>query len=94
MHDHDVAVELLVNGVTEGVVRGSYAQHACQSRIDWINPIEDRGIVDLNTTEANQVIAKELGLNRPTLLASRCPRPGAVAHERAAHLEGARPSAA
>lgn len=49
---HLFASELLVDGVAEGVVRSECAGHACQARIDWINPRPDRGIVDLKTTDS------------------------------------------
>ena len=49
--EHLYARELLADGVAEGVVRCEYAGHRCQARIDWINPIEDRGIVDLKTAD-------------------------------------------
>ena len=48
---HVFAGELFGEGVAEGVVRCEYAGHHCQARIDWINPIEDRGIVDLKTAD-------------------------------------------
>jgi len=48
---HLFARELLREGVAEGVVRREYAGHSCQSRIDWINPLPDRGIVDLKTCD-------------------------------------------
>jgi len=48
---HIFARELLSVGQAEGVVRRAYAGHACQVRLDWINPIEGRGIVDLKTTD-------------------------------------------
>jgi len=48
---HAVAVELLGDGVAERVVRAEYAGHRCQARIDWVNPVEDRGIVDLKTAD-------------------------------------------
>ncbi len=51
VHDHLVARDLLHEGVAEGVVRCEYAGHRCQARIDWINPVEDRGIVDLKTAD-------------------------------------------
>ena len=49
--DHIFARELLADGVAEGVVRVDYDGHACQGRLDWLNPIEDRGIVDLKTCQ-------------------------------------------
>jgi len=47
--EHTVAVELLADGIAEGVVRGRYGAFDCQARIDWINP--GAGIVDLKTTD-------------------------------------------
>jgi len=46
---NDRAVDLIVNGVAEGVVRAEYHGLPCQSRIDWTNPYE--GIVDLKTAD-------------------------------------------
>ncbi len=54
------ARELLSVGVAEGVVRCEYAGHRCQARIDWINPVEDRGIVDLKT--ADEIDSFELSM--------------------------------
>jgi len=51
IHDHLFARELLAGGVAEGVVRCRYLDHECQARIDWINPLEGRGIVDLKTAD-------------------------------------------
>jgi len=48
---HLFARELLADGVAEGVVRCEYAGHDCQARIDWINPLPGRGIVDLKTCD-------------------------------------------
>ncbi len=48
---HLFARELFSEGVAEGVVRCEYAGHRCQARIDWINPTDDRGIVDLKTAD-------------------------------------------
>lgn len=48
---HIYARELLAQGVAEGVVRASYLGVPCQARIDWINPVADRGIVDLKTCD-------------------------------------------
>lgn len=48
---HIFARELLAVGQAEGVVRHVYAGHPCQVRLDWINPIAGRGIVDLKTTD-------------------------------------------
>jgi len=48
---HVFARELLAEGVAEGVVRCEYAGHRCQARIDWINPVDGRGIVDLKTAD-------------------------------------------
>jgi hypothetical protein len=43
------AVDLLVNGQAEGVVRSEYCGVPCQIRIDWLNP--HAGIVDLKTCD-------------------------------------------
>lgn len=48
---HLFARELLTQGVAEGVVRAEYCGTACQARIDWMNPLDDRGIVDLKTCD-------------------------------------------
>jgi len=49
---HIFARELLREGVAEGVVRCERSGHACQGRFDWINPLPDRGIVDLKTCDS------------------------------------------
>ena len=46
---HGAAQALLADGVAEGVARTRYAGHACQARLDWINP--RFGIVDLKTCD-------------------------------------------
>ena len=51
VREHIFARELLADGVAEGVVRCEYHGHPCQVRLDWINPIHGRGIVDLKTCE-------------------------------------------
>ena len=51
VREHLYARELLHEGVAEGVVRCDYAGCACQGRIDWMNPLPDRGIVDLKTCD-------------------------------------------
>lgn len=51
VNGHLFARELFAEGVAEGVVRCDYAGHHCQARIDWINPVADRGIVDLKTAD-------------------------------------------
>ncbi|MCL4743702.1 MAG: PD-(D/E)XK nuclease-like domain-containing protein [Phycisphaerales bacterium] len=51
VREHMFARELLDDGVAEGVVRCEYAGHACQARIDWINPVDGRGLVDLKTCD-------------------------------------------
>lgn len=48
---HMFASELLTDGVAEGVVRCEHHGVPCQARIDWINPVHGRGIVDLKTTD-------------------------------------------
>jgi hypothetical protein len=45
---NDEAVDLLLYGRSEGVIRTPYCQTPCQIRIDWVHP--HRGIVDLKTT--------------------------------------------
>jgi len=46
---HPLAVELLADGVPEGVVRAEYCGLPCQSRLDFFNPA--RGIIDLKTCD-------------------------------------------
>lgn len=48
---HVFARELLAHGVAEGVVRCEYLGHRAQARLDWLNPLPDRGIVDLKTAD-------------------------------------------
>lgn len=57
---HVCARRLLAEGVAEGVVRCEYAGHRCQSRIDWINPTNDCGLVDLKT--ADEIDSFELSM--------------------------------
>jgi hypothetical protein len=45
---NDQAVELLLYGRAEGVIRTTYRDTPCQARFDWVHP--HRGIVDLKTT--------------------------------------------
>jgi hypothetical protein len=45
---NDAAVDLLLYGRGEGVVRTTYGDTPCQARFDWVHP--HRGIVDLKTT--------------------------------------------
>ncbi|MCC6910044.1 MAG: PD-(D/E)XK nuclease-like domain-containing protein [Phycisphaerales bacterium] len=52
VREHLFARELLADGAAEGVLRGEYAEHRCQSRLDWVNPKPGRGIVDLKTTDS------------------------------------------
>lgn len=49
---HVFARELLREGVAEGVVRCEYGGHDCQARVDWVNPLPCRGIVDLKTCDS------------------------------------------
>jgi hypothetical protein len=51
VREHHFARDLLAEGVAEGVVRGEYAGHRCQARVDWVNPLDGRGIVDLKTAD-------------------------------------------
>lgn len=46
---NDQAVDLLVDGRPEGVVRATYCETPCQIRLDWVHP--HRGIVDLKTCD-------------------------------------------
>jgi hypothetical protein len=45
---NDEAVDLLLYGRSEGVIRTTYCDAPCQVRLDWVHP--HRGIVDLKTT--------------------------------------------
>ncbi|MBN1341565.1 MAG: AAA family ATPase [Phycisphaerae bacterium] len=45
---NDEAVDLLLYGRSEGVVRAEYCGTPCQIRVDWLHP--HRGVVDLKTT--------------------------------------------
>ena len=49
VRNHPLAVDLLSEGIAEGVVRAPYMDMPCQARLDWLNP--HRGIVDLKTTD-------------------------------------------
>ena len=51
VRNHLFARELLREGVAEGVVRRELAGAACQSRLDWVSPVEGRGLVDLKTCD-------------------------------------------
>ena len=51
VREHLFARELFAEGVAEGVVRGTYAHFQCQARIDWVNLVDGRGIVDLKTAD-------------------------------------------
>jgi hypothetical protein len=42
------AIDLLLYGRSEGVIRTNYCETPCQVRLDWVHP--HRGIVDLKTT--------------------------------------------
>lgn len=46
---HTTAVELLQQGIAEGVVRAEYCGLPCQIRMDWFEPVQ--GIVDLKTCD-------------------------------------------
>ena len=45
---NDEAVDLLLYGRSEGVIRTTYCDTPCQVRLDWVHP--HRGIVDFKTT--------------------------------------------
>jgi len=46
---NDEAVDLLLYGRAEGVVRAEYCHTPCQIRLDWLHP--HRGLVDLKTCD-------------------------------------------
>ena len=46
---NDEAVDLLLYGRAEGVVRAEYGGVRCQARFDWVHP--HRGLIDLKTTD-------------------------------------------
>ncbi|MCC5786910.1 MAG: PD-(D/E)XK nuclease-like domain-containing protein [Phycisphaerales bacterium] len=52
VREHLFARELLAEGVAEGVVRGRMGGVLCQARLDWVNPTDGRGLVDLKTTDS------------------------------------------
>ena len=45
---NDEAVDLVLYGRSEGVIRTVYCDTPCQARLDWLHP--HRGLVDLKTT--------------------------------------------
>lgn len=49
VQQHQFAAQLLSTGQPEAVVRSVYCDWPCQGRIDWLNLLADRGIVDLKT---------------------------------------------
>jgi len=49
VRSHQLAFELLSNGLAEGVVRVEYCGLPCQSRLDFFNP--ERGLIDLKTCD-------------------------------------------
>jgi hypothetical protein len=49
VHSHELACELLSEGVAEGVVRTEYCGLPCQIRMDWLHP--RRGLIDLKTCD-------------------------------------------
>jgi hypothetical protein len=50
--EHLFARELLAEGVAEGVVRCQRQGVLCQARLDWVNPKDGRGLVDLKTADS------------------------------------------
>lgn len=46
---HEVATDLLADGVPEGVIRTAYRGVPCQARLDWLNP--RHGIIDLKSCD-------------------------------------------
>src|SRR5690606_7413273 len=51
VNGHLFARELLSRGQAEGVIRAEYGGHRCQARVDWLNPVPGRGLVDLKTAD-------------------------------------------
>lgn len=49
VHAHKLAIDLLSDGVAEGVVRAPYMGMPAQSRLDWVN--RSRGLIDLKTCD-------------------------------------------
>jgi hypothetical protein len=49
IRSHRAALDLLSEGIAEGVVRAEYCGVPCQARLDWFSPT--RGIVDLKTCD-------------------------------------------
>jgi len=45
----NVAIDLIVDGVAEGVIRRDYCGAPCQARLDWVHP--HLGLVDLKTCD-------------------------------------------
>lgn len=57
--EHLFARELLRAGVAERVVRCELDGHRCQARIDWVNPLPDRGLVDLKTCDTLDMFERD-----------------------------------
>ena len=47
------------------MVRAEYGGVACQARIDWLNPIDGRGIVDLKTCDNLDDFERDIHLVGP-----------------------------
>ena len=60
VRSHVFARELLAEGIAEGVVRRDLVGVPCQARIDWINPADGRGIVDLKTTDRLEMFEMDI----------------------------------
>jgi len=60
---HPATRDLLAEGVAQGVVRCSYRDVPCQSRIDWLNP--HRGLVTLEVCDGLNWLDSSLRSNGP-----------------------------
>ena len=49
VRSHELAMELLADGLAEGVMRAEYCSEPCQIRMDWFGP--QCGLVDLKTCD-------------------------------------------
>jgi hypothetical protein len=49
VRSHNLTLELISDGVAEGVIRTEYCGIPCQSRLDFYNP--EKGIIDLKTCD-------------------------------------------
>lgn len=52
VRSHVFARELLADGVPEGLVRCRRHGFLCQARLEWVNLVDRRGLVDLKTADS------------------------------------------